>query len=488
MIQTGATPEHSSDQPGQPIERGPTRPPEEVAAENAARMDQVNQTYGEAMALDGRAKEIGDELMAMFIKDEAKAAPLQPLIDGGQFPEQAAILLAQYEREQRAGNPDFDVTTMDTRRMAFMLTKQLQEASTSVVAEESELDAQSTENSRDDYEEIWEQLNADPDFQNSDNIGKLQTLVAAPQIPEAYRVRYKALLTIQEVATNPEDQVIITERINAIDLSAGAPSTALFIETEVLANENLSDEFRASVAELYNIPNPHVRTGGQVGDALAARNENGEHRYTPDNPIDLGGGTAGYVYPNGDRAIRVTVHGRGSREIPLNANDRDETIGLKISLAKIWSRNEWDGQTDFFGEGIDIETQILFQTDPHKLAKVQSVMNVLLGSGRGFDALIVQDNEADFIGWFNQFTATKGDAMQGDFDIDLAVENRTNLGFHPNGDHTQIDYEVLRAAANYAKGQYGSGVPDYFALQKHLHQLFPDRVPLTGKNQANDGL
>ena len=80
------------------------------------------------------------------------------------------------------------------------------------------------------------------------------------------------------------------------------------LQRRALANEGLSDAFKASVAERYNVPIPPVKTGGT---ALDARNEDGSPRYTPDNPVDLGDGTAGYEYPNGDRAVRVIVNGRG---------------------------------------------------------------------------------------------------------------------------------------------------------------------------------
>ena len=117
------------------------------------------------------------------------------------------------------------------------------------------------------------------------------------------------------------------------------------------------------------------------------------------------------------------------------------------------------------------------QTDPQKLSKVRNTINAILGGVRGFDGLIISDADAQFIGWFNQYIATKGDAAQGDIDKEAAADNRTGLGIHPDGDHSRIDYEVLAVASRFAKDQYGSGAPDYFALQTHLRSLFPDRVP-----------
>lgn len=296
------------------------------------------------------------------------------------------------------------------------------------------------------------------------------------------RPQFAAFQAMIDLAATDADRDLITAKINAIDFGQPLPSVGLFIETEILADENLSESFRDEVATKFNIPNPRIKTGGQVNQTLDARGPEGKPLYTPENPVSISDHTQAYEKPDGSRAVVVDMGDGRSREIPWNRNEADDVIGTKISLVKIWAQNEWGGQTDFFGESIDIETDILSQTDPQKLAKVKNVMNALFGGTRGFDAVIVQDNEAHFLGWFNQFTATKGDAMEGDFDKDIAVANRTNLGFHPNGDPQQVDYDILREAAKYAKGQFGGGEPNYYALQQHLNELFPGRVPLTGEN------
>ncbi len=227
-----------------------------------------------------------------------------------------------------------------------------------------------------------------------------------------------------------------------------------------------------------------AKTGGQVNSALDSVDASGKPLNTETrNPIQIGHGAIAYNKPDGTRAARVKLPNGRNREIPWRPEDSDDIIGLKISLAKIWTQNEWDGQTDFFGESIDIENHILSRTDPAKLRKVQLVMNALLGGMRGYDAIIIQDHEAKQVGWFNQFTSPKGDAMQGDFAQATAIENRTNLGIHPNGVASMIDYEILAEAARYSEDQFGLGEPNYYMLQQHLHELFPKKhIPLTGDN------
>ncbi len=294
------------------------------------------------------------------------------------------------------------------------------------------------------------------------------------------------IVALRSVVTDPNEQVALEQILSSsfVDVGADTMSVAFAsVMDQVTTSDQFSKETKEKLDRLV-----WAKTGGQVNEALDAVDENGQPLHTEDNnPVNVGHGTIAYTKPDGSRAARVTLPNGRSREMPWNRNESDDVIGTKISLAKIWEQNEWDGQTDFFGESIDIENDILSQTDPAKLRKVQQTINALLGGMRGYDAVIVRDDEANFIGWLNQFSSPKGDAMQRDFDKNTAVENRTNLGFHPNGDPNIIDYDVLRAAALFAKGQFGSGTPDYFALQRHLHEMFPEKnIPLTGENAPDE--
>lgn len=452
----------------------PKKPVDEIAAERKAEMAQVQTEFGEAMSKDQRCTEIGDTLYELSLTEEG--AILMPFVEGDAFPDATNECLYQYEAGKRTEKVDYDVTTQSPKRLVRILERGLEKHVTRDTKSE-------VLNQEDQFSALRDSLKGQP---NTTIIEAMLDPANADIIPEVERTKWEALSVLIGMADTPEDQAIIKSKVNALDGGSNLPNMALFIETEILADETLSESYRDEVAARFKIPNPRIKTGGQVDDSLNPRAADGGPLYTAKNPLDLGHGSAAYENPDGSRAVRVSVPGRGDREISWQSNDSDDVIGTKISLAKIWAQNEWGGQTDFFGEGINIETHILSQTDPGKLRKVQNVMNALFGGTRGFDAVIVQDNEAEFLGWFNQFTATKGDAMQRDFDKDVAVENRTNLGLHPNGDPQQIDYDVLREAAKYAKGQFGSGEPNYFALQKHLHQLYPERVPLAGDNEEAD--
>ncbi|MEL6687841.1 MAG: hypothetical protein AAFP97_09485 [Pseudomonadota bacterium] len=375
--------------------------------------------------------------------------------------------LVAFEADKRETRPTYDLTS----KPDLIVNKIAQNEWEALLKSE---DVNVSKEEKNSYSEFYESL-------SGSTFEKLEAIAAkADEFPEE-AAHVAAFLEMRDLATTPEDAQRFAAKVNALDLSGGIPDPVMFVETAILVDDNFSDSYREAIAQKFDLPNPRVKTGGQVDQTLDARDENGKPLYTADHPVAIGDDSYAYENPDGSRVVVVDTGDGRPRTIPIG-NESDNKRGLKISLAKIWARNEWDGATDFFGESVDIETDILFQADPQKLTKVSNTMNAILGGNRGFDGVIVQDNEVDFIGWFNQFTSTKGDAAIGDFDKVTALENRTNLGFHPDGNPNEIDYEVLRAAANFAKGQYGSGEPNYFTLQKHLNDLFPDRVPLTGQN------
>ncbi len=380
--------------------------------------------------------------------------------------------LVAFEANKKSTRPHYDLTTKPD-----VIVKKIAETEWRLLQEvESELNVDDKVRNSDQTKSSYEQLIGETEGGTFD---KFQAIIdRADEFPEE-AAHVAAFLQMRDMAITPEDTERITAKINGMDISGGIPDPVLFVQSAILTDDSFSESYQDAVAEKFNIPNPRVKTGGQVDQTLDARDANGQPLYTPNNPVPIGDDTLAYENPDGSRVVVVDTGDGRRREIPLNGNESDDVRGLKISLARIWAQNEWDGATDFFGESVDIENDILSQTDPQKLVKVRNTINAVLGGTRGYDAVIVQNNEVDFIGWFNQHISTKGDAAIGDFDKASAVENRTNLGIHPNGNPNEVDYEVLRAAANYAKSQYGTGEPNYFSLQEHLNGLFPDRVPLT---------
>ena len=468
------------------VENGAAKPPthpqrsiEEVEAQadaSLAKRDQIKQAEQLAETADRQGQ------MELFLM-ENEMFGYEPYSE--EVMASLTALLLEMEGKLRRVRPEYDITKGWNK-------EQIQSYLKREYVERVDLkeDADSDEAKDNQYANAERQIREKYAPKSVDNLTLCRELVQNYQeaVPPEELAKLQAFIQIQSFASTPEDAAIVTAKINALSFDGGIPNPRLFIETNILSDESLSESYRETVAKHFDIPNPRIKTGGQVDQTLDARDPDGKPLYTAANPVEIGKNTLAYEKPDGSRAVLVSTDGRADREIPWNRGDAPDVIGTKISLAKIWARNEWDGSTDFFGESVDIETDILSQTDPHKLTKVRNVINAIFGGTRGYDGVIVQDHEADFLGWFNQHLAVKGDAAQGDYDKDTALTNRINLGIHPNGEPNQIDYEVLRAAALYTKGQFGQGEPDYFQLQEHLHDLFPEKdIPLTGENAQEAG-
>jgi len=376
-------------------------------------------------------------------------------------------LLVDLEAGFRRRKPEYDITgEWDEKQITTYFERKY------VVSTNLEDSAEAKEQNRDGYTQAVKLVRTNNP--NIDNLTLCRELIAnhGGDIPPEHLARLQSFAAIPDMAATPEEQVVISNKIASLDFSGGIPDPVLFVQGSIFNDPDLSEITKDAIATKLKIPRPRVVTGSQADQAMDTVDAQGQPLYTASNPLAVRDGVDAYVTPDGSRIARVEVDGIGVREIPWERGESGKVIGLKLSLIKIWAVNEAKGNTDFFGESVNIDTQILSQTDPEKLRKVQQVMEALLGGDAGYDGEIITDEQAEFIGWFNQYTATKGDAAEGDYDKTTAVENRTDLGLHTNGNASQIDYDVLRAAGSFSQGQYGSGSPDYEAMYKHIHSLF----------------
>jgi len=428
-----------------------------------------------------------------------KFPDFRPNLNDHDVRKEAASLLIAMQEDGRIFEPEYDVTQKDSSALLEQIKRR-------IANHEKEENVDSKLSDTLIFLQIATELESEHGGANEAYFKAFQHLL---NDPEALAAKFQATADTRDeidfdgtFSTRLSDRIkLVNDNIAALQAMAGAsPEYASQVEqagidvtdrqavqsfvlgSGILTDETVDEVTREQIATNLDLPN-HIATitGSDVDNALDSQNPDGSPRFSQKNPLPVRDGMAAYVRPDGTRIARVEVEGIGTREIPWQRGEKGEVIGLKLSLLKIWAINEFKGNTDLFGETVHINA-FLSQTDPEKLRQTQQVMEALLGGEAGYDGVIITDNQAEFIGWFSQYVATKGDASEGDYDRHTAIENRTNLGLHPNGDATQIDYDVLRAAGSYAQGQYGSGAPDYFALQEHLHGLFPDRVPMTGAN------
>ena len=401
------------------------------------------------------------------------------------------ILLVDIESKRQLSNSEFDVTTdWSEKKITRFFERKLDDAEMNDTANTEE---------KEDREYIAAVKNIREQSPNISNVDLCKTLIEgsfndengeltkyAESIPTSEMANVQGFVDMKNLAATPEDQAIVEAKINALDFSNGVSDPVLFLQSSIFTDPAISEASKDAMAQRFNVTRFKTNTGSQVDTAMDAVNEAGEPLHDESNPLTVRHGVDAYVKPDGSRVARVNVDGIGMREIPWERGERGEIIGLKISMLKIWAINEAKGVTDFMGENVNINTYITGQTDPEKLRKTQQIMEGLLGGNAGYNGEIITNEQAQFLSWFNQYTSIKGDANEGDYDKATAVSNRTDLGLHPNGNPELIDYEVLRAAGSFAQAQYGTGSPDYYSLQKHLHELFPDRVPLTGENEPDE--
>jgi len=399
-------PEHSSAAPVEATEK-PLRSVTEIEQAHQVQAETIGQIHQSEEKEEGRQRDLHDLIADDWeLLDDGQVLCCGVSIPEDSFPNVVAQKLQWYEQKTgvqlSSETPDEDLTAAITEALTYTEAPQSLEVSDTGLPKEVEawveLEANCPAKLRQavcgKYLEMAEQhpeISQYPVEQllptlveelvlvtrEDENVDEIAAIDKATEEEKdknvQRRTRNDVLSKIQERHSDKSG----AERLQAIyaDVFANnktllGPNPLLFIESEILADENLSEAYRDSVATKFNLPNPRVKTGGQVDQTLDATDENGQPAYTEANPVALGKDSVGYVKPDGERVVAVDTGDGRRREIPLG-NESDHVIGLKVSLVKIWGQNEWDGQTDFFGESVDIETDILSQTDLQKLTKLQ---------------------------------------------------------------------------------------------------------------------
>ncbi len=328
--------------------------------------------------------------------------------------------------------------------------------------------------------------------QNKDQppLDRMRLALAQAVAPEQERAKFEAYLrlTSAEVVSNEEDRKAIEAKVNALDISAGVADPVWFIQTEIFASDEISDDTKEAVAREFKISRVSVATGSELLKASAQTQvdpETGEevYVYTKENPMTYRNGLQCYMQPDGTRMLRTQLSDGRVREIPLTTDNPNlaRTFANQIAL---YYRLEEAGINHFMGEPYHIETGIYHQTDMGQVWKTAQVIEALLGGYAGYNGEILWDDQLDFIVWEAQWITPKGDAATGDYDINASDRNLQDLGVRDKDG--KFNYDILASAGSYMRGEYLTGSPDYYTLQLYLHGLFPGLVPLTGEN-AQEG-
>ena len=171
-----------------------------------------------------------------------------------------------------------------------------------------------------------------------------------------------------------------------------------------------------------------------------------------------------------------------AREFNVTGWSREDLTELSEYLV-FWRSAEEAGISHALGESFNVDMDLIDHFEAEEARRSRQTIEVLLGFDKGYDGRIMSENNAHFLKWEFQSFSPKGDWAQGDYNIEASNQWLQDLGIKDNAGN--LNYEVLKGAGSFLRGIYGSGAPDYYSLQRHLHALYGDRVPLTGENAEN---
>jgi len=389
--------------------------------------------------------------------------------DDGMMEALTTILLRR-ETLYRKRSADFDICTRPVEYLRTVAIRAGMKADESAKTE--------------DYQSVIESLKGKS---GREILTILSTHEATPAVENEKANQYLRLLSPQLVS-NEQDRALIQSRVDTLDFSAGVPDPIRFIQTTLFTEPTLSRETKQAIATEFGLSPTSIATGS---DLIAGLRESvidpttGEPRpkYDRDHPLEYREGVGAYVDESGEKVLRVELADGRVREIPITTEDPTQ-MRTFASLLAIYGRLEEAGISHFMGEPFNIETDLYHQTDIDQTWRVAQVMEALLGGDAGYDGEIIWNDQLDLLVWESQFFSTKGDAAASDYDIERSWQNLQELGIRtPEG---EMNFDILRAAGDFMRGQYLTGAPDYYGLQLYLHGLYPEQVPLTGENAEDD--
>lgn len=285
---------------------------------------------------------------------------------------------------------------------------------------------------------------------------------------------------ILSLAQTPEDAAILERKISGVDF-ASMPDPVVFIQTEILKAPELSQATQEAIAREFKITPYRVITGSDVKNAFGETiidPETGEERqrFTEDEPLEYRTGISAFNGKSGESFIRFDVDPPVKFNIdgwsPDAITDLSEYGALFVGFQEA-------GISNFMVHNFHLPNALDPQFDPLDAVKSRQIVDALLGFDEGYDGKIYGADKTKYFQWFVQMLSPRGDWAQSDFDVNASHQALEDLGVR--GEDGTLNIEVLKSVGSYARGIYGSGVPDYYALQGHLNSLYGDLVPLTGE-------
>ena len=285
------------------------------------------------------------------------------------------------------------------------------------------------------------------------------------KIPEAIQLKAAAYAQIlsPDVVKNKADRDAIVAKINQYSL-VSIPAPYWFVSSEILGDKDLSEKTHKAIAKEFSL-DPHSINGAALMSALNSVNEEGQSLYASENKLALGDGIdsnlEAYTTENGQGMITFET-ADGSLDFPIDATESPRTLGLKLSLLKIWVAT--NGEL-FFGEDIGPQES---GVNSIELDRMQRIFEAILGGSCNYDGEILTEDLISDIVALSAFVSNLDHA---------AALNLIEVGSNA------VDTETLAMIALFIRNQVNTESIDMDALYTHLNLL---RSPQIVGDEGNE--
>jgi len=331
-------------------------------------------------------------------------------------------------------------------------------------------------NSEKNFKTLFDQLKT-KQITNADYLKQVLVLAEEDKqaVPPEYVAQYQQFqkLLSPALVTNPSDRQIIESRFAILDLATN-PEPFAFIQDEVLANDQISEDTKDRVREAFDLSKLEIDSGTDIAKGLTQQivnPETGELEYQFDETRKLEfrkGLKAFNQSQTGNKMITAELDDGRTRDFDVTGWPAS-TLTEFSDYLMLWRVTEQAGISNLLEGVFYVDMALIDDFDPQKARQSRQTIDALLGNHQGYDGRIMSESDGDFLVWMLQAFSPKGDAAQGDYNIEATNRNLVELGI--KDESGQINFETLKSAGSYLRGIYLSGEPSFEVLKKHLQAV-----------------
>lgn len=293
-------------------------------------------------------------------------------------------------------------------------------------------------------------------------------------VPIQYQKQYQHFqkLLAPTLVTNEHDRNLVTTSFSQLDLTTH-PDPVLFIQHEILSNDEISEQTKIKIAEAFDLPPFEVGSGTDIAKGLTERVVNPEtgemeYRFDETRKLEFRSGLKAFNQSDtGHKMITAELTDGRTRDFDVTGWPASGLTELSDYLM-FWRTTEEAGLSNYIEEVFYVDMSLIDDFDPIKARQSRQTIEALMGFNAGYDGKIMSESDGQFLTWMLQAMSKKGDAAQGDYDVNLANSELAELGIKDKSG--QINFETLQSASSYLRGIYLTGEPSFEALKKHLEK------------------